>query len=103
MTGWHKVALAGFAGVVAFIGYKYYESKKGAVNTQATVTGTTPLNVLQPITTISGAMNDTMVYPISVTDPNALTLADFNYGVSTTPQVVGEQGIPYARYQQLVG
>lgn len=107
LTGWHKIAIAGVAGFVLFVGYRAYEDWRkpsGPINTQANVVGSSDLTVLTPITTLpAGATDATMVYPISVTDPGALTLADFNYGISTTPDEPGEQGITYAQYQSLVG
>lgn len=118
--GWGTPALVISLACLGFIGWLVYDKRKETssantsaaqntglsqpvTNSIATANGTTPLTYLTPATTIQGATNDTEVYPVSVTDPNGLTIDDFNYGVSTSPQFQGQQGISYKEYEQLVG
>ena len=117
---WGVAPLAISLGCLAFVGWLIYDKKKASAaanatagqatglsqpvcNSIGTVGATTPLTFATPTTSIQNATNDTEVYPVSVTDPNGLSIEDFNYGVSTSPQFTGQQGISYKEYQELVG
>lgn len=116
---WGTAALVISLACLGFVGWLAYDKRKAdnandaaaaatglsqpLSNSIATAGNTTPLTYATPAGQIQGATADTEVYPVSVSDPNGNSIQDYNYGVSTSPQFAGQQGISYKEYEQLVG